>query len=469
MNTKKLWITSLCAILLATSPGTAAIVEISGFFGTTREITVAKDPGDVIYLDEFGNQQPFDPEAIGATLFPYYGYASFYNRIMQEEAPLYGVIPQIDPVLAASGQFVDDQGPHFEDFVLEGAWTFDDRAFDIDLASVTSDPSGTVIGETNLASIFTAFVGGTLVDQGVTTISRVLAANDVARSTDPGAPTVDLIGFQAASPNPFAVDSATGQPVDDQLNLIFAGDGDWFENTAPGEIPDFSIAFAFFEAEVQGFSSEGEKLFDERMFGDLISPTMTARILGDTVGDSEATPLMPSSSLTSTVAGQGEIFTFDLSDVDTDQIIWIDPDVAVGYIYNIIGADDIESITAPSFQEVPDTNGYTVAIDTPTATYSFAIAAGETILLAQEGITEDVLSFTLTGIDPSLEVDPNSTLAFKTGIGMRGAGPGTSVTQTVLMEFYDPPAVSPVPLPAAVWLLVASLGSLIALRRGRAA
>ena len=74
-------------------------------------------------------------------------------------------------------------------------------------------------------------------------------------------------------------------------------------------------------------------------------------------------------------------------------------------------------------------------------------------------------SFTLSGIDPTLGLDPNNPQAFVTGISL-GAFTQTAARVTMTPMTAN---VSAVPLPATGWALMAGIGGLAALRRRRRA
>ena len=75
-----------------------------------------------------------------------------------------------------------------------------------------------------------------------------------------------------------------------------------------------------------------------------------------------------------------------------------------------------------------------------------------------------VSSFTITGIDPALMLDPTNDAAFVTGVSVVSGGiPGT-ITQTAITT-----DVSAVPIPASGLMILSGLAGMAVLRRRRRA
>ena len=141
----------------------------------------------------------------------------------------------------------------------------------------------------------------------------------------------------------------------------------------------------------------------------------------------------------------------DLGGLDED-VIFIDPDVAIGYTY-----DALPSATDPD----PKFDGVIVPLVVGdgfyTASYGSVVSqeffAGEFVnFLFDE--PEGVSSFTITGIEPEAMVDASDPLAFVTGISFVGDTTSVTVVQTPI-----------IPEPAAGVALVSSFGWLACKRR----
>jgi hypothetical protein len=172
-----------------------------------------------------------------------------------------------------------------------------------------------------------------------------------------------------------------------------------------------------------------------------------------TPGSSENLPLLPDNT---TMVGNIPVWTFEIPVVSVTEPVWIDPIVAVGYTYTVTG-NAFAAVIAPSLATIPDSDGtYTISFDGMTVD----ILAGETYFFATP-----VTSFTLTGIDIGLDIDPLDPLAFPTGVIFATLGTAT-VTQTpITVETSTPP----IPLPASVFLMLGGIGALPILRKLRSA
>ncbi|MER5174001.1 choice-of-anchor L domain-containing protein [Thioclava kandeliae] len=136
---------------------------------------------------------------------------------------------------------------------------------------------------------------------------------------------------------------------------------------------------------------------------------------------------------------------------------WIDPPIAVGYVYEV-SEGVFSTLTMPSLATVPDTDGYTLTING----LDYAILPSQTLDLFALGLT-DVTSFTLSGIDPTLMLDPDNASAFPLGVSLASlTGSEVSFTMTPVTVDYN---LSAVPLPASLPLLLCGLAGLQLIRR----
>lgn len=162
---------------------------------------------------------------------------------------------------------------------------------------------------------------------------------------------------------------------------------------------------------------------------------------GVTPGASATNPLLP-------VLVDGS-FEFDFN-IQLNQTIFIDPDVAVGYDYVVESGPNIASVILPT--------GFGDDI--------YQLYVGSTLLGDAFGGVEyffdaaGVDSFRVMGIEESLSVDPTDISAFVTGLTFVDAGL-VSMSQTPVTVFVADSGQVPVPAP---WLLMFG-GALVALRQ----
>ena len=170
-------------------------------------------------------------------------------------------------------------------------------------------------------------------------------------------------------------------------------------------------------------------------------------------GSQESLPLIDENPTTNAEGVQ--VYSFDIPEnYQPQRVIWIDPIVAVGYVYAVNNGATFFSVTAPSLASVNDTDGYTLTFGSTVV----ALLAGQTYVFGA-----GVNSFTLNGINPALGLDPNNPTAFVTGIALNAIQTGSTVlTMTPIEQDYNTPLT---PLPASIWLMVAGMGGLASLRR----
>lgn len=184
--------------------------------------------------------------------------------------------------------------------------------------------------------------------------------------------------------------------------------------------------------------------------------TVTGDDLGDPEGLFESSPVLPDG------VNDGGGFVFNLEDIRNlpGRIFFIDPEIATGYTYEITG-DLFFSVQAPSLGAVADGDGqYVLSYEQAGSMFEQILEAGDIFEFGPGGVS----SFTITGIDPALMLDPTNVNAFVTGVSLvNGNLPGT-ITQTPITT-----DVNAVPLPASGVLLLSGIAGFAFLRRRREA
>ena len=154
-------------------------------------------------------------------------------------------------------------------------------------------------------------------------------------------------------------------------------------------------------------------------------------------GGSRETPLLPETPTSST-----DPWVFpDFTVFDPDFTWWLDPDVAVGYIYNVTGGPKFATYNAPT---LPFDNNYELFGSSDSCS-SFTNPLGSIIGGTPFSFGTAVECFAIKGIDVANMLDPTDTMAFVAGVTFDSIGT-VSVTQTPITQFVDPASV-PGPLP----------------------
>lgn len=395
---------------------------------------------DVVALN--GDPHYSDPGVTGRESFIFFDE---HIRILTEEANIWD--PSQIPTAPDASLYPSDHNV-ISTGTLTGTWTFDAGVLATDLTGYLNS-NGTMLGETANVSTFSIEALGVEVVNEAASISRVLVANDLA--VGEGGEIMDVIAIQADSPE-------WSESTSDGVLLLLGGDSNWFDDSI-GTIPDFNrILVAQVEYEEDVYADSGEALFNQILTADLTGSNLSLQVFGDADGSSEASPLLPDSAVQNEDGTTS--FGFDVSLVDTG-IVFIDPEIAVGYTYELTGDGEITGIQAPSTDAVADADGYVVELPDGT---TFTLEPGELVEL-ENGVT----SFVLTGIDPSLMLDPLDNSTFVLGLMLEGTGDGSTVTQTALV--VDTDSFSAVPLPPTALLMLSGLGlfGFAARRRRRAA
>jgi hypothetical protein len=172
----------------------------------------------------------------------------------------------------------------------------------------------------------------------------------------------------------------------------------------------------------------------------LTTATYTTRTLfGNAVppspGSSEVLPLLPEDN--------EPPFIFDIDPPDSDEFVWVDPEIAIGYEFEVLAGSFFAGVRMPTNAVVPQSGDYEILVfDGAEFLPAVQLGAGEEYSFGSGGVSR----FRVTGIDPSLGLDPTDPLAFPTGLSFVSRVP-TSVSMTPLV----------VPEPSAFLLMLVSL------------
>lgn len=156
-------------------------------------------------------------------------------------------------------------------------------------------------------------------------------------------------------------------------------------------------------------------------------------VSGVTPGASPENPLMP-------VVADGS-FVFDFN-IQENQQIFIDPEIAIGYDYEVLSGPNIASVLLP--ENLGDGMYDIYLWDSLQYVFLTSITGGTEYSFGPDGVSR----FRVAGIEADAGLDPNNPNAFVTGLTFAGSGT-VNLTQT--------PIVSQVPLPAAALFMFSGL------------
>jgi hypothetical protein len=146
------------------------------------------------------------------------------------------------------------------------------------------------------------------------------------------------------------------------------------------------------------------------------------------------------------------VYHFNVGSVGPNSVTFIDPTVAVGYVYDT-GLGD------PNFASVllPDVGGghFDLSYLLNGAEFSTMLDAGIQYFFPTGGVSE----FEVTGIDPAAGIDPTNALAFVTGLTFASNGPFTGTMTPITAQ------VATVPEPSTIGLFGLPLAAFYFLRR----
>jgi hypothetical protein len=404
------------------------------------------------------------------------GYIFFdeYHRVLTEEANVWDQ-SQIPTSPQAAESNVISTG------ALDGVWSFDASVLAQDLTGFTSS-DGTLLTPSPQSGVSTFEVSrnGERVAGGVTTSTEIFVANNLV--VGEGGEALDVIAIIAGRDPGFDFDSS--QEGSSGVQLLVSGGDTWFEDAYDAEtlswnIPDFSqIIVGGIELEEYTFGdSDGDGISDTPLYEELITGELTGSQIfvndfGSADGSGEDSPLLPDGETTVFEDEEGNplanpIFGFDVAaatsvEIDGVDIVFVDPEIAVGYTYTLTGAGEVTGILAPSLAAVNDRDGYTITVNGVT----FDILPGEYIAFSDKGVSGPVKQLILSGIAQELMLDPLDSTTFVAGFSFLGQDSTTVFSQQATI--VDTDVLAPVPLPAGFPLLMSGfviLGGLAWRRR----
>lgn len=352
-----------------------------------------------------------------------------------------------------AGSDVAAGGFGFADFTIDFYESFDDS---------NGNPIEQVLGQT-----LTDEIAGLLTFDG--TLDGILP--DFYSANINTIQLVDRQGQVISSANDmFSLPIADLDEIDDgSLSISFFGNGEFFNEGDFGDgnllsdgrevtvNVDFVEAYAFYNFNSAIATTTPQSVLDEyNTSGDLpIESIPGAFSLPDVVDnppDSEP------------ISVNGEEFnpgaTSFFNDISLEERITYDPEIAIGYEYELTGVDAGEGF-ADIMLPVLGNSEYMIAVfDPTTGEYLDAVPLSSMTAFDLTDFGFAVTRFSILGIDPAAMLDPADDRAFPALIGFVGSGSG-SLRQTALVV-----DTATIPEPST-WLLLASGIALLAARRRR--
>jgi hypothetical protein len=157
-----------------------------------------------------------------------------------------------------------------------------------------------------------------------------------------------------------------------------------------------------------------------------------------------------------TLSDSGSQMSFSVA--DPTKMVFVDPEVAVGYLYKANAGPNFQSVLLPTVGDGLFELYLLSGVDW--VLQSSVVKAGEAYVFADGGVDQ----FMVLGIEMSALLDPTSSSAFVTGLTFAGTG-AVQMTQTPIVRDTGD-SVQAVPVPGTLPLL--AIGTLL-VRRRRAA
>jgi hypothetical protein len=151
----------------------------------------------------------------------------------------------------------------------------------------------------------------------------------------------------------------------------------------------------------------------------------------------------------------GTEFVFNGISVGAGRIIYIDPEIAVGYNYSVEGGPLFSSVTPPTGINADNSFDLLFASDSSCTSFTQSV---EEIFGGKEFIFgSSQKCFSIQGIEVAANLDPTNTLAFETGVSFDRTGVA-NITMTPIRASVGPPTTSSVPGPLPVLGAAAAFG-----------